>query len=360
MKEQSYFYDPDKGGFVKLVQKRNPPYVHLILFLATFLTSTIAGAQWALQDLLVVSNWVYGLQYSTLLMIFLSVHEFGHYFASKYHGVDASLPYYLPFYIPFFINFGTFGAIIKTRTPIPSRKAMFDIGASGPIAGFIVSVIFLIIGFNSLPPIDSIFDLHKEYLLIDNGTIPAGGLHFGDTLLYWLMAKLFANPASFIPPMNEIYHYPWLCVGWFGLFVTSLNLLPIGQLDGGHITYSMFGRKHGLIARIFWWFMIFLGVLSALAVAFQFLNQDFDNIFMRMAQAALLPGLSWIHMHFPHLYTSWSGWLLWAIVTRFFIKLDHPPIADDSDIGPMRKFLGWLSLLILLMSFSYNGIYLVE
>jgi len=293
-------------------------------------------------------------------MLFLSVHEFGHYFASRIHKVDASLPYYIPFYIPFFINFGTFGAVIKTRTPIPSRKALFDIGASGPIAGFIVSIIFLIIGFSNLPPIDYIYSFHKEYLALNNGNIPNTGRNFGDTVIYWLMAKLFAGSNDFIPPMNEIYHYPFLCVGWFGLFVTSLHLLPIGQLDGGHITYAMFGSKHGKIARFFWWLMIALGIISIIGVAFQYLNQDFSNPFMLIIQAIFLPALNWIHIHFPKIYTSWSGWLLWAIITKLIVKLDHPPVADFTEIGAIRKFIGWISIIILILSFSYNGMYIIE
>lgn len=340
---------------------KSPIILHIGLFAFTFITCMIAGTQWAFKDFTDILNWHYGLTYAVLILTFLSAHEFGHYFAAKYHGVDASLPYYIPFPIPFAINFGTLGAVIKTRTLIPSRKALFDIGAAGPIAGFIVSVGFLIYGLMTLPPIDFLYQIHPEYLTLYGGEIPQKSLFFGDTLLYWLLAKVFANPNGFLPPMNEIYHYPFLNVGWFGLFVTTLNMIPIGQLDGGHITYAMFGRRtHSLIARTFWAILIILGTFSVLNVLNEALKVPSPNILIIAFQDALLPILRYIDQTMPFVFKSWGGWLVWAIITKFFVKLDHPPVLDESDIGKGRKIIGWITLLILFLSFSYNGIYFIE
>lgn len=340
--------------------KRSPVVLHIGLFLFTFLTCMVAGAQWAFKDFTDVLNWHYGIEYAILILTFLSAHEFGHYFAARYHKVDASLPYYIPFPIPMAINFGTFGAVIKTRTPIPSRKALFDIGAAGPIAGFIVALGFLIYGFATLPPIDFLYNIHPEYLVLYGGEIPKTSLHFGDTILYWLLANVFANPDGFLPPMNEIYHYPFLNVGWFGLFVTSLNMIPIGQLDGGHITYAMFGEKHARIARAAWAVLLSLGVLALISLLNDFLKVDNPNRIILILQDLLLPALGWVEQNFPIVLKSWFGWLIWAGITKFFIKFDHPPVWDNSDIGTGRKILGWLTIAILILSFSFNGIYIIE
>lgn len=230
-------------------KKKNRYWLHITLFIATFITCMIAGAQWQMKDASDINNWHYGITYAILLLTFLSAHEFGHYFASRIHKVDATLPFYIP--VPFpEVLFGTFGAVIKTRSPMNSKKALFDIGVAGPIAGFIVCIIFLIIGFSSLPPQEYIYTIHPNYLA-HGGLIPLTGLHFGDNLLYMMFERIFSNPSVWIPPMNEMYHYPFLCVGWFGLFVTSLNLLPIGQLDGGHVIFTMFGFAQSRISRIF-------------------------------------------------------------------------------------------------------------
>lgn len=342
------------------LKKNNNYSLHILLFLITFISCMIAGAQWAFKDYTNVMNWHYGLTYAILIMTFLTAHEFGHYFAAKLHKVDATLPYYIPFPIPGFVNFGTFGAVIKTRSPILSRKALFDIGIAGPIAGFVVSLIFLIYGFATLPGIDFIYHLHPEYLTLYAGQIPKTNLHFGDTALYWILAKVFANPNGFLPPMNEIYHYPFLNVGWFGLFVTSLNMLPMGQLDGGHIIYAMFGKIHSKIARIFWYFLLLLGFFGLLGLLYDMLSMTYADSIVIFIQDTLMPILSWIRYNAPWIMNSWLGWLFWAIITKFFIKLDHPPVHDNSDLGVLRKTLGWFAILILILSFAYNGIYIIE
>jgi membrane-associated protease RseP (regulator of RpoE activity) len=330
----------------------------MVLFIITFFTTTLAGTQWQMKDYFDPSNWVYGLSYSVSLIFFLSVHEFGHYLAARYHKVNSTLPYFIPLFIPGVINFGTFGAVIKTMSPIPNRKAMFDIGAWGPLPGFVVSLGLLIYGLLTLPPIDFIYQLHPEYLTDFKGVIPDSGLHFGDTILYLALSKILANPTGFLPPMNEIYHYPYLCVGWFGLFVTTLNMLPIGQLDGGHIVYSMFGKLHTRIARIAWWIIFSLGIVSMVGVVYDLLNQDFEYPAFIFIKNLLYPGLDYVNTNYSWVMGIWEGWFVWALVMRFILKIEHPVIYDYAPLSPARRRLGWATLIILMLSFPYNGIYI--
>lgn len=346
---------------MKILNKPSPLYIHILLFIITFFTSALAGAMWANKDYTNITNIQFGLSYAILILTFLSSHEFGHYIAAKIHKVDVSLPYYIPFppllYMP---TFGTFGAVIKMRSPILSKRALFDIGAAGPIAGFLACIIFLIIGFSTLPSKEFIYTIHPEYRLLPNGIIPQTGMHFGDTALYSLFASIFANPNGWLPPMNEIYHYPFLNVGWFGLFVTTLNLLPIGQLDGGHICYAMFGRHQEKIARYFFWALIILSIGSILGMLYDLLQYDDPASFYIFLQNLLLPTLSKMRAAVPWFFTSWNGWLLWAILGRFLFKFKHPEVYDDEALNPTRKLLGWFCVAIFLLSFSYNGLYFLE
>jgi len=335
--------------------------IHSLLFIATFATCMMAGAQWAFKDFWEITNWIYGIEYAALVMIFLSFHEFGHYFAARLHGVDVTLPYYIPFPFTFAINFGTFGAVIKTRTPILSRKALFDIGVAGPLAGFVVCVLYLIYGLNNLPPIDFIYAIHPEYLLEHNGIIPSHGLYFGNTILYSSLSNLIATGNGFLPPMNEIYHYPFLNVGWFGLFVTTLNMMPIGQLDGGHISYAMFGRKIQFkIAKITWWILMTIGFFAILSFVREFLSLQSDIKFVIFLKDIFLTPLNFLYNLFPIAFQGWGGWLIWGLIAKFFIKLRHPRVEDESPIGTKRIIIGWISFVILFLSFSYSGIYIIE
>lgn len=338
--------------------KSDSYWKYIILFLLTFLTCMMAGAQWSYKNYLEIYSWQYGITYAILILTFLSVHEFGHYFAAKYHKINTSLPYYIPFPVPIVLNFGTFGAIIRMRQPIPSRKALFDIGIAGPLAGFFVSLVFLIIGFIFLPSKQDILLLHPEYLTQYAGNIPPTGLHFGNTLLYTFLEKLIIPTGTFIPPMNEIYHFPFLNVGWFGLFVTTMNLLPIGQLDGGHILYSMFGSKiHFRIARITMWILIVLGAVGSVNEVYMFLKNDYNSQILLSLQSAIVPKLAEFYENFPILQEFWSGWLLWGLIGKFFVKLKHPPVENEEPIGQKRIILGWFAFLMLISSFSHNAIF---
>jgi membrane-associated protease RseP (regulator of RpoE activity) len=220
------------------------------------------------------------------------------------------------------VPFGTLGAVIRLKSEVPSRKALFDIGAAGPISGFIVSLIILIIGFRTLPPIEYLYQIHPEYAHLSS--IPESGLTFGRTLLYTGIEKFVAPAGAFIPPMNEIYHYPFLCVGWFGLLVTAMNLLPIGQLDGGHISFALFGLSYHRIAQVTLVSLVLLGTLGFLP----------------------LFGIS--------LSFGWTGWLMWAIMLILFMRgrLHRPPVQDDTPLDSTRTLLGWLCFAIFICSFS--------
>ena len=138
--------------------------IHLSLFLACFFTVTVAGVQWLNRDPFDLNNFGYGIPYSLSILFILTCHEFGHYFAARFHGVDATLPYFIPFpTLPSVVNFGTLGAVIKTKTAIPSKKIMFDIGVAGPIAGFVATLLVLSYGFIALPGKEFILSIHPQY-----------------------------------------------------------------------------------------------------------------------------------------------------------------------------------------------------
>lgn len=284
------------------VRKESTPfsvlYLPLMLFLVTVFTTLWAGAYqvnakpvkgaWDFlmrypQDL--VQGWPFA---GTLLGI-LVTHEFGHFWLSRIHRVPASLPLFIPG-PPQFI--GTFGAIIRMRSPIMNRRALFDIGVAGPIAGFIVAVIALIIGL-SMSTVVPKLGLY--------------GLQLGEPLLLQFFAWLIFGP---IPDTYDIVLHPVGFAAWFGLFVTALNLLPVGQLDGGHVAYALMGRRQRTLAFTVLPILIVLGV--------------------------------W----------GWPGWLLWAGLTGL-VGIAHPPVIDPAtDLGRGRLWVGWLAIAIFILSFS--------
>ncbi len=302
--------------------------LHIGLFIITFFTTTIAGAQWTtgLPGPYELEFLLKGLPYSFSIIFIITCHEFGHFFAAVYHKVKATLPYYIPFPpIPFFLNFGTMGAVIRTKSPVPTKKAMFDIGVAGPIAGFFACLIILIYGFLNVPSIDYLLNIHPDYLTPEYGS-NGMSLIFGDTILFSFFRMIFIDGSQFFPPMSEIYHYPFLCVGWFGLFITSMNMIPIGQLDGGHIGYTMFGREiHFKIAVICFSIIFVLGIVGVVELI---LNTNFG--------------------------IGWSGWLVWALILYFVIKIEHPPIHDDVKLDKNRMLIGFISFFIFVISFSPN------
>lgn len=248
---------------------------------------TVLWRAWSHPSLLVA-----GLPFSLILMAILLAHEFGHYLVCRYYRVDASLPYFIP--APTLI--GTFGAFIRIRSPIYSKQVLFDIGIAGPLAGFALLLPALTIGlaFSKVLP----------------GIAHRGDFIFGVPPLLWLLEKAIFPGV----PAADIYLHPVARAAWWGVFATALNLLPIGQLDGGHILYSFVGERHKLLSRIF--------------------------VF------ALVP---------VFLLGGWWPWLLWAALLLIF-GLRHPLIFDTTELGSGRKRLGWLALAIFLLCFMATPI----
>ena len=213
-------------------------WLHLLLFVITAFTTTVVGmgyfasfaSEFATHPVTLSQSELFlrGVWYSGTVLAILGSHEFGHYFACRYYDVDASLPYFLPF--PSMPS-GTLGAVIRIREPIPSKRMLFDIGVAGPIAGFVLAVPALVFGMAMshvvrMPPVNN------------------GGLEFGEPLLCQLVSKLFFGTPA---PGFVLNTHPMAFGAWFGLLATSLNLFPIGQLDGGHISYAVLGRKSSYV-----------------------------------------------------------------------------------------------------------------
>ena len=314
----------------------------------------MAGAQWAMLDPFQVEHWSSGLTYAILLMTFLSAHEFGHYIAARIHGVDATLPFFIP--VPSsLMPFGTFGALIKTRSRIASRKVLFDIGVAGPLAGFAVCVLILVVGVVTLPGVESLYAIHPEYRA--TGIVPTSGMTFGDNLLF-MIGRAVLGSSVWIPPMNEIYHYPFLCVGWFGLFVTALNMLPFGQLDGGHVLYALIGRRQWKVARALWWTLFVFALLWMMNVIHQLLLAPSPDAWVIWLQTNIDPLLSTAIDRAPLLFELGEVWVFWLIMVRLFIKTDHPELTDPEPLDPARTVIGWVSIAILILCLSPRAIFI--
>ncbi|WP_020403798.1 site-2 protease family protein [Gracilimonas tropica] len=383
-------------------QKNNPDtktkLKHLGLFLLTLCFVTLTGANFVGFDPILfpfgipnTQDILRGLLFAGLLLSFLTVHEFGHYFAAVKHNIRVTLPYYIP--IP--IGIGTMGAVIRIKERIRKMHQLFDVGASGPVAGFIVALIVLLVGFATLPEPDYVqnFSGHeelKEYVA-QNGTYPdfitdevegQGVLTIGNTLLYTALASMFEN----VPPMWEMYHYPFLFAGWLGLFFTALNLMPVGQLDGGHILYSLIGhKKHNIVARVFYAFLTALAGIEAVPVIKDIIAGYLDVplvewllwgmlVYFLIHKAFMLANKTWIQgmtvlsIAITAGYTVITGgidpgnasfiWLVWSFFVAFVVKVEHPPVDIEEQLSPGRRVIGWLSMLIFLLCISPNPIYM--
>jgi membrane-associated protease RseP (regulator of RpoE activity) len=266
-------------------EPKDRPIVNIVLFVVTLATTTFAGmTDGKTLSYLVLS----GLPYSLTLVSILLCHEFGHYFAARKFGVRATLPYFIPF--PSII--GTMGAVIKTKSPIPNRRALLYIGAMGPLPGFILSLAASAVGI----------------YLSDIRPLPVSGgdtIIFGDSLLFVFLIKLFHGT---IPAGHDVFLSSYAWAGWIGLLITSLNLMPIGQLDGSHILYALIGRK-----QLFFGWGAFIG-LAGLAI-------------------------------------FWQGWIVWILLTLVLLMVAHPDIPEGETLSPAEKAMGWLCMAILVLTF---------
>ncbi len=219
---------------------------------------------------------------------------------------------------------------------------MFDIGVAGPLAGFVACIIILVLGFLTLPGPEYLSAIHPNYDFSAHAPNESQGigLEFGHTLLYSFLSWLLTDPSKqFVPPMSEMYHYPFLCVGWFGLFVTAMNLIPIGQYDGGHLVYTLFGERHRDIARASFIILIALGLPAIL----DSLIREIASYFVHQPVGQVIPFAQY----------SWTGWFVWALISYYVVKLYHPNIQDDAPLDARRTLVGWVTILVFILCFSF-------
>jgi membrane-associated protease RseP (regulator of RpoE activity) len=304
------------------------PVVNLVLFGITLLTVLLAGVQ---DDSLIEAHgWVIGLilslpqgiSFAVSLLAILLAHEFGHYLAARYHKTPVTLPYFIPF--PGGI-LGTMGAFIRLKAPPRNRRVLLDIGLAGPLAGFIIAVPVLILGLSlsevgtlptSIPSEDGIFGLTIEgnsilYLaskyLVKGELLPSPvSLEGMNPVLYWIRYFFLGQPM----PLGgrDVLLHPVAWAGWAGLLVTALNLIPAGQLDGGHVLFVLFGNK----ARKVWPFIM----LALLAMGF-----------------------------------VWMGWFIWAGLIFFLGRVYAQPLDDITPLDPKRKMLAIFGLIVFVLVF---------
>jgi membrane-associated protease RseP (regulator of RpoE activity) len=265
------------------------PWTNIVLFLLTVITTLLAGAMMNQVNPLSHPLLIFkGASFAVPLLLILGFHEFGHYVESRRSGIKVSLPYF----IPGPTLFGTFGAVIRSKSPFRTRRDLLDVGAAGPIAGFVVSVLVIAIGLSHSQVVEK---------------VPGEGLILGESLVFKLISWLVLPS---VPEGHTVLLSPAAFAGWAGILVTMLNLLPIGQLDGGHIMYALLGRHQ-----------------------------------RKVALAATL-GL------IPLGYFFWEGWFVWVVLV-LLIKVNHPPTLNDQlSLDAKRKVIGWLAMLIFILSFT--------
>ena len=248
--------------------------INIILFLLTIVTTF----------------YVNGLSYSISIIAILLAHEMGHYLMCRKYKIDATLPYFIP--VPF-EPFGTMGAFIRMKSPIPNKKALFDVGIAGPLAGLVVTLPVLVIGL-------------KLSHFVPKVETPGLHIYLGESFLFKKLAEIILGPE---PKGFDTLLHPMAYAGWAGLFVTALNLLPIGQLDGGHILYALFGRKSSTIYKFS------LGVFMVICALW------------------------------------YQGWLL-LILLLILLGFRHPsPLDEYSEIDEKRRLLGYFIFIIFIISF---------
>lgn len=277
-----------KENAINRKDKKRSYILPLLLFIATILSTIFAGAvQQGVDPIHNPITLLKGIPFSFTLLLILGTHELSHYFTSKRHGVKATLPYFIP--APSLV--GTFGAFIKMNSPILNKEALIDIGISGPIGGFIVSIIAVIAGLNLST-------------IVEVGVFE--GVKLGSPLIFEWLSKLIIGSTQ---EGYDILLHPVAFAGWIGLFVTSLNLIPIGQLDGGHIAYAILGERQRIIS------MVMIPILLALG-----------------------------------LY-GWPGWYIWALLTSI-LGIRHPPIMDpEMPLSKKHRLLGLIALIMFTITF---------
>ncbi|KPM49901.1 peptidase M50 [Jiulongibacter sediminis] len=371
-------------------KKQKTLLIQLGLFLATVIVTTFAGMEWVTGKSVLNEglNWMYlrkgFVGYALPFLGFLTVHEFGHYFMAKKKKVDVTLPYYIPFWFAIIGSFGTMGAFIRIKDQIKNRVNYFDIGIAGPLAGFVIALAALIYGYSTMPGTDFVFDIHPEYEQygadygkyvydeLDEGL----ALRVGDSFLSGFIRDYFGD-ASLLPHPNELPHYPFILAGFLGLFFTALNLMPIGQLDGGHILFSLIGEKRfNQVSPVLFTGFVFFSGLGFFTVD-ELQQKTFDEGFSGLFNFLLY--IYFIYLCFSRISrnrkTNWvvalavvfaqllvskffpnavgfSGFLAFSFLLGRVLGVYHPPVEDKEPLSTGRIILGWLSLLIFVLCFS--------
>ncbi len=273
--------------------KTGRPWVNLVLFLATVVTVLMAGVQQSTGDL--VADILSGWPFAVGLLGILLTHEFGHYFAARYHGVAATLPYFIP--MPLSI-LGTFGAVINIRAPMRNRRVLLDIGAAGPLSGLVVALPVLLIGLalSTVEPLAGQCTSANPCLLEGNSLLYLG-------VKYLVFGQILPREGI------DVMIHPVAFAGWAGILVTALNLLPVGTLDGGHVAYALLGKK----ARL-----LYLPVLLAMI------------------------GLGFM----------WNGWWLWAGLLLVFGRMHAQPLDDVTPLDGKRKLVGLVAVVVFVLTFT--------
>ncbi len=272
-----------------ILQERRLPRLNIALYIITFFTTMLAGALGeGVNPFVDPSNIVKGFPFSLTLMLILSAHEFGHYLVSRKEGVESTLPFFIPAPPPV----GSFGAIIRMRSAIPSKRVLMAIGAGGPLAGFMVALPAVIVGLSL-----------SSYGVSET---QEGGITLGSSLLFSLLTRLVMGVSA---GDHNIYLHSVAFAGWWGFFITALNLLPIGQTDGGHIVYSIFGRHHKRVSQVVFVCLVPMGIFL------------------------------------------WWGWLTWAVV-MYYVGLRHPPVMDETtELDFRHRLVGALVLVVFALTF---------
>lgn len=266
-------------------------WIHILLFVLTVASTCVTGGLRYSEDGSVHLSLTDGLSYSVPVMLILLGHELGHYFMSRRYGMRSTLPYFLPF--PF-SPFGTLGAVIRMESPISSRRALFDTGVAGPLAGLVLTIPAIVIGLE----LSNITPASK---------LPGGTIRLADPLLFSLIQSLTLGK---IAEGQEVILHPIGFAGWVGLFVTALNLLPVGQLDGGHVIYALFGRRSRTV------FVLTIAVMAFITIFYN------------------------------------PGWILLLILIILF-GFRHPaPLDDETPLDGKRKIMGGIVFGVFLVSFS--------
>ena len=297
--------------------------IHIILFLLTVATTFITGLSSG-------GGYLSATSFSLALLFILGSHEMGHYYFGKKYGVDITPPYFIPA-PPIISPIGTFGAFIKIKSPISTKRALFDIGIAGPLAGIVATIPVLIIGIK----LSSIVELSQHE--------SAGRLIIGTPIIMSIFTNIFYGP---IPDGYDLYLHPVAFAGWVGLFVTALNLIPSGQLDGGHITYSLFSKKYHRYISL---------TMIVLLIIFGIGTEPILNI----GNDFLGSGFKWLTNSIP-VIEGWPGWILWAVLLTIMGTRHPPTMYEDTELGWKRQLLGILSLLIFIGCFTPMPIKFIE